>query len=601
MSDVVTQDGEAGLGVGAVELLVDVLSQSQSTGPTAAAPTDFYDRLCEAVCRLARMRRAVIFQYDAGTRRVRAVGVHAISMAPFADAQLSFDSLPITARALAEDVVLEVVGDLTGQASEEFAELVSEPARLVCAPMAAAGRALGVILADRPMSAPPLHDADRSLLWTLGKVAALVSVARTVSTQSERARALEQRIDLAREIHEGVIQRLFGVSMALDGDGDLPESARQRCATETQSALAELRSALQRPLGRAPRATQTTLVAEITRLARLHPALGLESTPSPAARRSRYRRRSSRSLSRSCVKRSVTRSSTPSQATCPCTSGTPTERSRWRSSTTASLLTRAGWPEWDCDWRRLRRCSSTVSSSSANVSRGPGRSVWWSPTRTAMTEARAAQRSPTRLRVLVVDDHDVVHWGFRLMLTQLPWVERCLSAQNGSDALELAAHYRPHVALVDLFIGEESGAEVCERSGPAAVDAGAAVLRRGRDLVTGGAGRGRLRVRLQRLAGATDRGGGPAGRPRQERVRRHEPQGAMGLSERERAVLELMASGATNPEIGEALHISRHTVKEHCSAVYRKLGVRTAGAIPVGQDPPNDWSPSDTPVPSTPQ
>jgi signal transduction histidine kinase len=276
MSDVVTQDGETGLGVGAVELLVDVLSQSSSSRPTGAAPTDFYDRLCEAVCRLARMRRAVIFQYDAGTRRVRAVGVHAISIAPFADAQLSFDSLPITARALAEDAVLEVVGDLTGQASDEFAELISEPAQLVCAPMAAAGRALGVILADRPMSDPPLQDADRSLLWTLGKVAALVSVARTVSTQSERARALEQRIDLAREIHEGVIQRLFGVSMALDGDGDLPESARRRAATETQSALAELRSALQRPLGRAPRATQTTLVAEITRLARLHPALGLE-------------------------------------------------------------------------------------------------------------------------------------------------------------------------------------------------------------------------------------------------------------------------------------------------------------------------------------
>jgi signal transduction histidine kinase len=275
MSDVVTQDGGAGLGVGAVELLVDVLSQSSSTRSAGAAPTDFYDRLCEAVCRLARMRRAVIFQYDAGTRRVRAVGVHAISIAPFADAQLSFDSLPITARALAEDAVLEVVGDLTGQASDEFAELISEPAQLVCAPMAAAGLALGVILADRPMSDPPLSDADRSLLWTLGKVAALVSVARTVSTQSERARALEQRIDLAREIHEGVIQRLFGVSMALDGAGDLPAPARRRCATETQSALAELRSALQRPLGRAPRATQTTLVAEITRLAGLHPALGL--------------------------------------------------------------------------------------------------------------------------------------------------------------------------------------------------------------------------------------------------------------------------------------------------------------------------------------
>src|ERR1700679_3912299 len=49
------------------------------------------------------------------------------------------------------------------------------------------------------------------------------------------------------------------------------------------------------------------------------------------------------------------------------------------------------------------------------------------------------------------------------MTTQQPGVERCLSAQNGTQALELAARYRPHVALVDLFIGEESGAEVCER------------------------------------------------------------------------------------------------------------------------------------------
>jgi len=51
---------------------------------------------------------------------------------------------------------------------------------------------------------------------------------------------------------------------------------------------------------------------------------------------------------------------------------------------------------------------------------GPGRSGSSSPT----TMRNDAERSPERLRVLVVDDHDVVHWGFRLMLTQQPWVER---------------------------------------------------------------------------------------------------------------------------------------------------------------------------------
>ena len=74
-----------------------------------------------------------------------------------------------------------------------------------------------------------------------------------------------------------------------------------------------------------------------------------------------------------------------------------------------------------------------------------------------------ATRSPERLNVLVVDDHDVVHWGFRLMLTQQSWVARCLSAHTGEEAIALAMRYRPHVALVDLFIGEESGAEICEQ------------------------------------------------------------------------------------------------------------------------------------------
>jgi signal transduction histidine kinase len=263
--------GRADLDIGVLELFVEVLSQSES-GTTVDG---FYDHLCEAVCRLARMRRALIFRYDSADRRVRAAGAHGMDIEAFAGAYVTVESAPLAAQAIREDRVVEVVGDLSGQVPEEFAALVSEPARLVCAPMAAADRAFGVILADRLMHEPPLDDADRHLLWTLGKVAALASVARVVSTQFEKATQLEQRIDLAREIHEGVIQRLFGVSMALDGDGELPAGARQRCAEETQAALTELRAALQRPLGRAPRATRTTLAAEVGRLSVAHPHLGL--------------------------------------------------------------------------------------------------------------------------------------------------------------------------------------------------------------------------------------------------------------------------------------------------------------------------------------
>jgi signal transduction histidine kinase len=249
-----------------------VLSQSEDATSNGGG---FYDRLCDAVCRLARMRRAVIFRYDSGVRRVRAAGAHGLSLEQFASAHVTVESAPIAAQSLREDRVIEIEGDMTGQFPEEYADVFPEPVRLVCAPMAAAGRALGVIFADRLLSEPPLDDAERHLLWTLGKTAALASVARVVAKQAEEAAQLEQRIDLAREIHEGVIQRLFGVSMALDGDGDLPAKARQRCAAETQEALSDLRTALQRPLGRAPRATQTTFVAEVERLARVHPDLGV--------------------------------------------------------------------------------------------------------------------------------------------------------------------------------------------------------------------------------------------------------------------------------------------------------------------------------------
>jgi DNA-binding NarL/FixJ family response regulator len=46
------------------------------------------------------------------------------------------------------------------------------------------------------------------------------------------------------------------------------------------------------------------------------------------------------------------------------------------------------------------------------------------------------------------------------------------------------------------------------------------------------------------------------------------------LSEREREVLDLIAAGSTNREIAEQLYLSPHTVKEHTSAVYRKLQAR---------------------------
>jgi len=179
MNAAVPADRSAGVGIEALELFVEVLAQSEQG---SVAGDVFYDRLCEAVCRLARMRRAVIFRYDAARRRVRAAGAHGVDIEQFAGAHVTVESAPIASRALAEDRVIEVAGDVSGQVPAEYAALFAEPVRLVCAPMAAAGRAIGVIMADRLMSTPALDDAEAYLLWTLGKAAALASVARIVAT-----------------------------------------------------------------------------------------------------------------------------------------------------------------------------------------------------------------------------------------------------------------------------------------------------------------------------------------------------------------------------------------------------------------------------------
>jgi two-component system response regulator DesR len=54
----------------------------------------------------------------------------------------------------------------------------------------------------------------------------------------------------------------------------------------------------------------------------------------------------------------------------------------------------------------------------------------------------------------------------------------------------------------------------------------------------------------------------------------HEAPTGPPLTEREREVLEAVASGATNREIAERLFLSPHTIKEHTSSLYRKLGAR---------------------------
>jgi signal transduction histidine kinase len=135
---------------------------------------------------------------------------------------------------------------------------------------------MGVVFADRGGTRFELTEAERHAMWTLGKTAALAASVRIATSQQGRARLLQARIDLAREIHERVVQRLFGVSLVLGSDGTLSEDARRRCADEMQAALHDLSDALAKPLALPSLDTGATLRGELDRLGRHYKDLPLE-------------------------------------------------------------------------------------------------------------------------------------------------------------------------------------------------------------------------------------------------------------------------------------------------------------------------------------
>src|SRR3954470_9767335 len=203
---------------------------------------DFYDRICEAVCRQTSMERAVLFLYDAERRLVLPAGSHGVYREFIAHGYGSLEETPIAQRALAEDRVVET-SDLASDVPARYRNLPGIIG-ITCTPVAAAGRWLGVIFADRDGEPFELTEAERLTMHALGRTAALASHVREVTRQLERSRRLSERIDLAREVHERVTQRLFGVSMALGSDRPLADDDRERCIAEIEAALGDLREAL---------------------------------------------------------------------------------------------------------------------------------------------------------------------------------------------------------------------------------------------------------------------------------------------------------------------------------------------------------------------
>jgi signal transduction histidine kinase len=247
-----------------LDVFVELFSEIESE----TEPGEFYNRLCEALCRLTSMRRAVLMLYDDSLARVVAAGSHGIDPSLLVDVHGTLDETPVAQRALARDQVEELTPEQLAHEIPARYKGALQVTTLTCTPLSAGNRWFGVIFADRGGGRFKITDDERHTMWSLGKLAALAASARIATRQQERARRLYERIELAREVHERVMHRLFGVSLVLSSEVELAPEDRERCRGEMREALADLRTALERTLSPTPRTTGTTLRAELDRLER---------------------------------------------------------------------------------------------------------------------------------------------------------------------------------------------------------------------------------------------------------------------------------------------------------------------------------------------
>jgi DNA-binding NarL/FixJ family response regulator len=193
------------------------------------------------------------------------------------------------------------------------------------------------------------------------------------------------------------------------------------------------------------------------------------------------------------------------------------------------------------------------------------------------------------IRILITDDHPVVREGLAGMLAAQPDFEVVGEAADGETAVALHQSLSPDVTLMDLRMPGMDGVgaiEAIKARQPSAnilvlttYDSDADILRAIEAGATGYLLKDTPREELFRAIRAAAAGESVLAPTVAARIMTHMRAPAEeNLSTREIEVLQLVAKGHSNKEIGKALHISIATVKTHLIHIYNKLGVddRTA-------------------------
>jgi len=197
------------------------------------------------------------------------------------------------------------------------------------------------------------------------------------------------------------------------------------------------------------------------------------------------------------------------------------------------------------------------------------------------------------IRVFLLDDHELVRRGVRDLL----WAEDDINvvgeASNGDEALDRIPQTHPDVAVLDVRLGDESGdrggIEVCREIRSAHPEVACVMLTSFADdealfasILAGAAGYVLKQIRGGDLVNAIRRVArgesllDPAVTARVlERLRNPHSQDdpLAGLTPQERRILDLIAEGRTNRQIGEAMFLAEKTVKNYVSNLLAKLGM----------------------------
>jgi len=209
---------------------------------------------------------------------------------------------------------------------------------------------------------------------------------------------------------------------------------------------------------------------------------------------------------------------------------------------------------------------------------------------------------PGPLRLVLVDDHEMVLHGLGAMLGHFPDAVQIVGqTTTAAAALTLVAEESPDVVLCDVRIGKESGLDLCRQITTQYPDTKVVLLTVYDDehylfqaLRVGASGYILKRIDGQELVahlrrvreGETVVDHALAGRVALSAARLSSGEfwaGAhLGLTQRESEVLELLVSGHSNKAVASKLVVSEDTVKSHIRGLYRKLGVtERSGAIAI--------------------